>query len=387
MRDSERSDDQTDSTEKTRLRETNLTRRNALRAGALVSGGLVVGGMTSESAVASTSQTAQDNGSTNDNAVPVTWANFPRAQLHHEMASQVKKGAFGKFYHYRTLFPIDAQVEALSNRDTLYSFGFFDLTEPVTITKPNTGNRYQLMVVLNEDQYEKMFEYEPGEYTLTKSGIETRYASVLVRTFVDPNDPNDVKTAHRLQDKLAVSQDSVGTFEILNWDQQSRKELFDALVIVGKTMTDFNRAYGDVGEVNPVKFLLASVSPFGFPESETVFLSRVPDQNDGKTPQTLTVKNVPVDAFWSVTVYNSDWYLEKNKYNAYSVNDVTAERNADGSVTIHFGGNPDQPNFLYTPKDWNYLVRLYKPREPILNGSYQFPEARQSDKTNAGGQP
>ncbi|WP_423746600.1 DUF1214 domain-containing protein [Haladaptatus sp. SPP-AMP-3] len=351
------------------------TRRTALQGAGLA--GLLAMGVGSANASQDIPFANAQQTTDNDESVPVTWENFPRAQLHSEMESQAENGAFGEFYHYRTLLPLDEQIEALPNRDTLYSFGFFDLTEPVTITKPDTGDRYQSMVVLNEDQYEKMFEYEPGKYTLTQDAIGTRYASVLVRTFVDPNDPDDVATAHQLQDELAVSQDaSITTFEIPNWDRQSRKELFDALVTVGKTMDNFDGAYGDVGEVNPVKFLLASVSTFGFPESETTFLSRVPDQNDGETPHTLTVQGVPVDGFWSVTVYNSDWYLEENKYDAYSVNNVTAERNDNGSVTVHFGGNPDQPNFLYTPENWNYLVRLYQPRKPILNGNYQFPKAQ-----------
>ncbi|SEP08410.1 hypothetical protein SAMN04487948_11375 [Halogranum amylolyticum] len=58
------------------------------------------------------------------------------------------------------------------------------------------------------------------------------------------------------------------------------------------------------------------------------------------------------------------------------MNNVTAEQNDDGSVTIHFGGDPDQPNFIYTPEGWNYTVWLYQPREPIIDGSYQFPEAQ-----------
>ncbi|SIR87224.1 Protein of unknown function [Haladaptatus litoreus] len=354
------------------------TRRTALRGAELV--GLLAMGVGSASANQETSSqtTKQALQQTTDKTetVPVTWKNFPRAQFGFEMASYVKRGGFGKFYHHRTLFPINKQVEAATNRDTLYSGGFFDLTKPVTITKPDTDNRYQSMVVINADQYLKMLEYEPGEYTLTEDDIGTRYAGVLVRTFVDPKDPNDVATAHRLQNELTVSQDSAGTFEIPNWDRQSHDELFDALTTVGKTMDNFDGAYGDVGQVNPVKFLLASVTPFGFPASETIFLSRVPAQNDGTTPYELTVKNVPVDGFWSITVYNHNWYLEKNKYDAYSVNNVTAERNADGSVTVHFGGDPNQSNFLYTPKGWNYMVRLYQPRKAILDGSYQFPKAQ-----------
>ena len=234
------------------------------------------------------------------------------------------------------------------------------------------------MNVQNEDQYGKMCVTDPGQYTITRDLVETRYAGVAIRTFVDPDNPNDVKQVRKLQDKVRVEQLSAGSFEIPNWDRQSFEEVNNALKTVAVTVDNFSGVYGDVGEVNPVKFFLGTTSGWtGVPQpSEALFLRKIPAQNDGTTPYTLTVKNVPVDGFWSVSVYNRDLYFQKNKYNAYSVNNVTAERNTDGSATIHFGGAPDQPNFLYTPEGWHYVVRLYKPREPILNGSYQFPEAQ-----------
>ncbi|WP_225333435.1 DUF1214 domain-containing protein [Halomicrobium urmianum] len=147
-------------------------------------------------------------------------------------------------------------------------------------------------------------------------------------------------------------------------------------------MDDLAGVYGDVDEVDPVKHYVGSVAfgPGGIPEpSEALLVMRYPEQNDGETPYTLTIddpNSVPVDGFWPVTVYNSDWLLEPNEYEAYSISNVTAERDDDGSVTIHFGGDTDQPNFIYTPEDWQYIVRLYRPREPVLDGRYQFPEAR-----------
>ncbi|WP_458190363.1 DUF1214 domain-containing protein [Haladaptatus sp. NG-WS-4] len=150
------------------------------------------------------------------------------------------------------------------------------------------------------------------------------------------------------------------------------------MTTVYRTLENFSDAYGDVDQVDPVKFFVASPSGWSAPPqpSEALFFQRIPSQNDGTTPYTLTVdEDVPVDAFWSVTVYNRDLYLEENKYDAYTINNATAQRADDGSVTIHFGGDPDQPNFLYTPEGWHYMVRLYQPREPIINGSYQFPEA------------
>jgi hypothetical protein len=96
--------------------------------------------------------------------------------------------------------------------------------------------------------------------------------------------------------------------------------------------------------------------------------------NDGTTPHSLTVGAVPVDGFWSITVYNKDGYYEAPE-SAISVNNVTAKKNKDGSVTVHFGGDPKAPNYLRIMPGWNYTVRLYRPRAEILDGSWRFPDA------------
>ena len=76
---------------------------------------------------------------------------------------------------------------------------------------------------------------------------------------------------------------------------------------------------------------------------------------------------------WSVTVYDDKGMLIVNEYDAYSYNSVTAKRNEDGSVTIHFGGDPGQDNFLPIVPGWNYIVRMYQPRKEILEGTWKFP--------------
>ena len=44
-------------------------------------------------------------------------------------------------------------------------------------------------------------------------------------------------------------------------------------------------------------------------------------------------------------------------------------------MTVHFGGDPAQPNYLRIMPGWNYTVRLYRPRAEILDGKWMFPEA------------
>ena len=84
---------------------------------------------------------------------------------------------------------------------------------------------------------------------------------------------------------------------------------------------------------------------------------------------------MPVDGFWSVSRYNAQGYYETNTYNAYTINNLTGKKSADGSVVIQFGGcDGNIPNCLPIEKGWNYTVRLYRPQAEIFKGEWKFPE-------------
>jgi hypothetical protein len=95
-------------------------------------------------------------------------------------------------------------------------------------------------------------------------------------------------------------------------------------------------------------------------------------RNDG-TPRVLKVANVPVRAFWSVIVYDASGFIPQNDLEVYSYNNVTATPDADGSITVHFGGDPDQVNCLPITAGWNYAIRMYEPEPEILDGAWRFP--------------
>ena len=93
---------------------------------------------------------------------------------------------------------------------------------------------------------------------------------------------------------------------------------------------------------------------------------------------------MPVDGFWSISVYNADGYVEPNERGAYSVNNITAARNEDGSVTVRFGGDGDpERNSLPIVEGWNHLVRLYRPRPEIIDGTWTFRTLGQGTPTSA----
>jgi hypothetical protein len=310
----------------------------------------------------------------------VTVENYNRAQTDVNFAGVVKNGGFGKFRHGRELAPPVQQGIVRPNRETLYSFAIFDLDAgPVTITLPDGAKRFMGMQVVNQDQYTPAIYYGAGTHTLTREMIGTRYAIAVVRFLLDFSNKEEVQQVHALQDAIKFSQERPGTFEIPNWDQASLKKVQAALLQLGTTVSDTRRMFGaNEHQVDPVKHLIGSAMLWGGnPEKDALYLPITPARNDGKTVYKLTVGDVPVDGFWSITVYNAEGYLETNPYNAYSVNNITAKKGADGSVAIQFGGcDGEIPNCLPIMKDWNYTVRLFRPRAEILDGTWRFSEAQ-----------
>ncbi len=128
-----------------------------------------------------------------------------------------------------------------------------------------------------------------------------------IRILVDPNDPKDVEQVNALQDAIKVEQPGgPGKFEVPNWDPASHKKVRDALTVLGETIPDWRRAAGRRDEVDPVRHLIVTATGWGLnPDKDAIYLNVTPTKNDGKTIYKLNVKDVPVDGFWSISVYNA----------------------------------------------------------------------------------
>jgi len=312
------------------------------------------------------------------NAVTVTADNFNRAETDMYFAQFVKRGALGKFVHLREL-PLEG-TGVRTNRDTLYSEAVFDLDAgPVKVTLPKPGKRFMSIMAINENHYVFEVGYGGGNYTYTRSEVGTRYLFVALRILVNPADAQDMKQAHGLQDAVVVKQKAPGRFEATNWDPVSHKKVRDLLLALNTTLPDLQKAFGSRTQVDAVRHLIGTASGWGGnPDKDAIYLNVTPAKNDGAAIYKLNVPaKVPVDAFWSVSVYDETGHFRKNQYNAYSFNSITAKKSADGSVAIQFGGCDSKiPNCLPTIKGWNYMVRLYRPRDDILNGKWKFPQAQ-----------
>ncbi|MBO3273990.1 DUF1254 domain-containing protein [Pseudomonas schmalbachii] len=87
----------------------------------------------------------------------------------------------------------------------------------------------------------------------------------------------------------------------------------------------------------------------------------------------------PVDAFWSVTAYDTDGYFIPNSLKRQAIGDRDKlASNADGSLDLYIQaespGADKEANWLPVDKaPFNLLMRLYSPRGEIIDGSWTPP--------------
>jgi hypothetical protein len=96
----------------------------------------------------------------------------------------------------------------------------------------------------------------------------------------------------------------------------------------------------------------------------------------------------PVNGFWSITMYDKDYFFVPNPINRYTVSQRNKfKTNPDGSIDLYIQkdspGKDKEQNWLPAPADeFVLMMRLYWPKEnppSILDGSWKPPQVKQID--------
>jgi hypothetical protein len=230
---------------------------------------------------------------------------------------------------------------------------------------------------------------------------------------VDAVNAMDAKTfytlfAQELKNNPPASYDSaiitdlkkIGITPGKNFDasQEVLKALNSAIPLAQKEIFDINslgqRVNGwsvmrDIGKYQNRYLLRAQVTHIGIGANlpEDALYPTAYSDGDGKV---LTGKNKyvlhfaknmlpPANAFWSVTMYNSESFLIKNKLNRYALGDRDKLKfNKDGSLDIYIQhatpGKNKETNWLPAPEgEFNVSMRIYWPKDSVLNGTWNPP--------------
>ncbi len=113
---------------------------------------------------------------------------------------------------------------------------------------------------------------------------------------------------------------------------------------------------------------------------ETIFFDENGNEMMGnRGTYTVTTKEPPVDAFWSVTVYDTErgGFLHPNDDDRYHINNTAAIRNDDGTVTFTFKRNCESSdlNCLEVPAGrFDLVTRYYLPHDEIITGKWTLPK-------------
>lgn len=289
------------------------------------------------------------------------------------IAKVTNTGGTGVFMHNTDAANPNDKTVVRINFDTRYSMCLLDLKEDAILTMPQTNGRYQSAWFVTEEHYNPMAFTSPGTYTITQEEVGCRYVLIIVRTQVNMTDEKDMEIVTQLQKELKIEQKDRGSY------QASHEWNMDEILLMRKKYQNIaneknltaDRMFGKKGTLTQEEHNCGVAYGWGgFTPDQAVYLSYIPQNNE---PCTITMKDVPVanNAFWSVTIYDSDGYPQGNPYN---INSSFATYNEDGSATIHFGGDPNAPNYLEIFPGWTFLMRLYLPQEAYFNKTWKQPE-------------
>ena len=293
------------------------------------------------------------------------------------------------------------------NNDTFYKMAFIDLRDGPVILAAQVKDQsrfvsFQLMDDRNVN-YRNVI-HPDGEYTLYRGTVPetvrgegipvpSDLSVVIVRVEVrDPGDEEDLATAAAVFNTITVEGPTADSFfevDLLSgfseavaaeanyrMDEAFRRIPFRLTVAgpeqePGEHVPALNHAAGTKGG-------------WGGPGTEhssyeTIFFGQDQQPLDAtRGDYTVTTEAPPVDAFWSLTVYDTErgGFLHPNSRDRYHLNGSMSEPNDDGTYTFLFKQAcvETDRNCLEVPAGrFDIAARYYLPSEAIRSGEWVLP--------------
>jgi len=294
------------------------------------------------------------------------------------------------------------------NNDTFYKMAFVVLDNgPVYLESSSPSKErfssFQLMDDRNVN-YHNIIKPD-GKYTLYHGDLPTNIQGeavevpsnlsvIIVRVEVeDKNNSEDVAAAEKVFNGITINGPGIEKIDEVNllseYDENIKGEANKRLDETFSNVPFRKTVVGPGQEPGKdVPFLYHSAGTkggWGGPDTshssyETIFFDKNGNEMIGsKGTYTVTTEEPPVDAFWSLTVYDTGrgGFLHPNNHDQYHINNTTAVMNEDGTVTFLFKQSclETDNNCLEVPAGrFDITARYYLPHKEIRSGEWTLPK-------------
>jgi len=294
------------------------------------------------------------------------------------------------------------------NNDTYYNGAVISLADgPVVLSSnaPTKDRFYSFQLMDNRNVNYRNIINPAGEYTFyfgekpeqtqgEAIEVPSTTSMVIVRVEVkDKNDPEDVAAAKAVYKGLTITGNQPADYPQLDLLSgfppevvaEANKRMDETFQSTPLTQIVVSLGQEPGMDVSYLGHAAATKGAWGAPDPshsayETIFFDESGKEMMGsKGTYTVTTEEPPVNAFWSLTAYDTErgGFFHPNDEDRYHINSTGAVRNDDATVTFTFKQDCEAVdlNCLEVPGGkFDLVTRYYLPRDEIISGEWILPK-------------
>jgi hypothetical protein len=300
-----------------------------------------------------------------------------------------------------------------TNNDTFYKMAFVSLSKgPVVLTSTTSAkDRFSSFQLMDDHNVNYRNIIRPkGAFTLYRGEkpdeirgeaieVPSDLSVVIVRVEVkNKNDEKDLGAAEGIFTGIGIEGPEIDEFpalDLLSGFEDAVQDEANERMDETFQRTPFRETVAGPDDVpkkvSYLRLAAGTKGAWGGPVTshssyETLFFGANGKKLDGsKGTYTVTTEEPPVDAFWSLTVYDTErgGFLHPNKDDRHHINNTTAVKNSNATVTFLFKPScePIDRNCLEVPSgEFDLVARYYLPHEEIRTGAWTLPKIQLVDE-------